>query len=90
MLRSSKPQTFLWYSRKGGGLSTGSQHYSETLTLLVRCDFNAPTLYINVRLLSRRNELKRSRGNLQWNYQEMFLNGETNCQPAKESLGEKL
>lgn len=80
---------FLWYSRKGGGLSTGSQYYSMALTLLVRWDFNAPTLYINVRLLSRRHEPKRSRGNFQWNYQEMFLNGETNCETVKESLGEK-
>lgn len=89
VLRSFKSITFLWHSRKGGGLSTGSQHYSEALTLLVRWDFNAPKLYINVRLLSRRNKPKRSRGNFQRNYQEMFLNGETNCQSAKEPLGDK-
>ena len=89
LLRTWESSAFLRYSRKGGGLSTGSQYYSEALTLLVRWDFNAPTLYINVRLLSRRSAPKRSRGNFQWNCQEMFLNGETNCQPAKESLGEK-
>lgn len=80
---------FLWYSRKGGGLSAGSHCYSVALTLLVRWDFNAPALYINVRSLSWRNEPKWSRGNFEWNYQEMFLNGETNCQTAKESLGEE-